>query len=156
MKKKLIILLVLLTTTLLFSDEYTESELIVRKLIGELNSLVERGSNSTLQATLKLPMENFHNNQLHFQIVEKIDRGELNIRFQHENLGGIRSTLENITNRLTLGIIIAALIIASSMIITTGVKPLLLGFPALGIIGYLVSGVLGLWLIFNIIRSRKF
>jgi ubiquinone biosynthesis protein len=90
------------------------------------------------------------------QIVEKIDRGELNIRFQHENLGGMRSTLENITNRLTLGIIIAALIIASSMIITTGVKPLLFGFPALGIIGYLVSGVLALWLIFNIIRSRKF
>jgi ubiquinone biosynthesis protein len=90
------------------------------------------------------------------QIVEKIDRGELNIRFQHENLGGIRNTLENITNRLTLGIIIAALIIASSMIITTGVKPLLFGFPALGIIGYLVSGVLALWLVFNIIRSRKF
>jgi ubiquinone biosynthesis protein len=90
------------------------------------------------------------------QIIEKIDRGELNIRFQHENLGGIRSTLENITNRLTFGIIIAALIVASSMIITTGVEPLLFGFPALGIIGYLVSGVLGLWLVFNIIRSRKF
>ena len=90
------------------------------------------------------------------QIIEKVDRGELNIRFQHENLGGIRSTLENITNRLTFGIIIAALIVASSMIITTGVKPLLFGFPALGIIGYLVSGVLGLWLVFNIIRSRKF
>ena len=90
------------------------------------------------------------------QIIEKIDRGELTIRFQHENLGGMRNTLENITNRLTLGIIIAALIIASSMIITTGVKPLLFGFPALGIIGYLVSGVLGLWLIFSILRSRKF
>jgi ubiquinone biosynthesis protein len=90
------------------------------------------------------------------QIIDKIDRGELNIRFQHENLGGIRNTLENITNRLTLGIIIAALIVASSMIITTGVKPLLFGFPALGIIGYLVSGVLGLWLIYNILRSRKF
>ena len=90
------------------------------------------------------------------QIVEKIDRGELNIRFQHANLGGLRNTLENITNRLTLGIIIAALIVASSMIITTGVKPLLFGFPALGIIGYLVSGVLGLWLVVNILRSRKF
>ena len=90
------------------------------------------------------------------QILEKIDRGELNIRFQHANLGGLRNTLENITNRLTLGIIIAALIVASSMIITTGVKPLLFGFPALGIIGYIVSGVLGLWLIVNIIRSRKF
>jgi ubiquinone biosynthesis protein len=90
------------------------------------------------------------------QIVEKIDRGELNIRFQHANLKGLRSTLENISNRLTLGIIIAALIIGSSMIITTGVKPLLFGFPALGIIGYMVSGVLGLWLVFNILRSRKF
>jgi ubiquinone biosynthesis protein len=55
-----------------------------------------------------------------------------------------------------LGIIVAALIVASSMIITTGVKPLLFGFPALGIVGYLVSGVLGLWLIYNILRSRKF
>jgi len=90
------------------------------------------------------------------QIVEKIDRGELNIRFQHANLGGLRSTLENITNRLTFAVIIGALIIGSSMIITTGVKPLLFGFPALGIIGYLVSGVLGLWLVINIIRSRKF
>ncbi len=90
------------------------------------------------------------------QIVEKIDQGELSIRFQHENLSGVRSTLENISNRLTLGIIIAALIVASSMIITTGVKPLIFGFPALGIIGYLVSGVLGLWLVFNILRSRKF
>jgi ubiquinone biosynthesis protein len=62
----------------------------------------------------------------------------------------------NVTNRLTFSIIIAALIMGSSMIITTGVKPLLFGFPALGIIGYVVSGVLGLWLIFNIIRSRKF
>ena len=49
-----------------------------------------------------------------------------------------------------------AIIMGSSMIITTGVKPLLFGFPALGIIGYLVSGVLGLWLIYNILRSRKF
>jgi len=90
------------------------------------------------------------------QIVERLERGELSIRFQHENLGGLRSTLENITNRLTFGIIIAALIIGSSMIITTGVKPLLFGFPALGIVGYLVSGILGLWLVINIIRSRRF
>jgi ubiquinone biosynthesis protein len=41
------------------------------------------------------------------------------------------------------------------MIITTGVKPLLFGYPAFGIIGYLVSGLLGLWLVFNMIRSRK-
>jgi ubiquinone biosynthesis protein len=90
------------------------------------------------------------------QIVDKVDRGQLNIRFEHENLDDLRSTLENISNRLTFGIIIGALIIGSSMIITTGVGPLLFGFPALGIIGFSISGMLGLWLIFNIIRNRRY
>jgi ubiquinone biosynthesis protein len=90
------------------------------------------------------------------QILNKADRGELTLGFRHENLGGLRKTLDNITNRLTFGIIIAAMIIGSSMIITTGIGPLLFGFPALGIIGYLISGLLGLWLIFNIIRQRKY
>ncbi len=90
------------------------------------------------------------------QIMDKLNRGELNVHFQHENLGDLRRTLDNASNRLTLGLIIAAMIIGSSMIITTGVKPFLFGYPALGIIGYLVSGVLGLWLVFNILRSRRF
>jgi ubiquinone biosynthesis protein len=57
---------------------------------------------------------------------------------------------------LTFGIIIGAMIIGSTMIITTGVGPLLFGFPALGLVGYLISGLLGLWLVFNIIRTRKY
>jgi ubiquinone biosynthesis protein len=123
--------------------------------------VVERWKPKVLWRDLRRNMYNLFSLQKQLpmrlsQIIEKIDRGELNIRFQHENLGPIRNTLENITNRLTFGIIIAALLIGSSMIITTGVKPLLFGFPALGIIGYLVSGILGLWLLYNIIRSRKF
>jgi ubiquinone biosynthesis protein len=89
------------------------------------------------------------------RILDHLDSGRLLIRFKHENLGELSSTLENISNRLTFGIIIGALIIGSSMIITTGVEPLLFGYPAFGIIGYLVSGLLGLWLVFNMIRSRK-
>jgi len=89
------------------------------------------------------------------RILDHLDNGKLLIRFKHENLGELSNTLENISNRLTFGIIIGALIIGSSMIITTGVEPLLFGYPAFGIIGYLVSGLLGLWLVFNMIRSRK-
>jgi len=90
------------------------------------------------------------------QITEKIEQGELKIHFEHENLGGLRNTLENTSNRLTFGIIIAAMIIASSMIITTGVGPLIFGFPALGVVGYMISGILGLWLIWNIIRTKRY
>lgn len=90
------------------------------------------------------------------QVLNKAERGALTLGFRHQNLGGLRHTLDNIINRLTFGIIIAAMIIGSSMIITTGVGPLLFGFPAIGVIGYLISGLLGLWLIFNIIRGRKY
>jgi len=90
------------------------------------------------------------------RIMDKMDRGELHIRFEHENLGPLRRTLDNSSNRLTLGVIIGAMIIGSSMIITTGVGPLLFGFPLLGVLGYSVSAVLGLWLVFNILRSRKY
>ncbi|SMC16295.1 ubiquinone biosynthesis protein [Desulfacinum hydrothermale DSM 13146] len=90
------------------------------------------------------------------QILDKIGRGDLEVRFRHENLGDMRRTLDNMSNRLTLALIIAAMIIGSSMIITTGVKPFLFGYPALGIIGYLVSGVLGLYLVITILRSRRY
>ncbi|MGD9159084.1 MAG: AarF/UbiB family protein [Desulfobacteraceae bacterium] len=89
------------------------------------------------------------------QFLDRANRGEFTLGFRHENLGGLMNTLESITNRLTLGIIIAAMIIGSSMVITTGIGPFLFGFPVLGLIGYLVSGFLGLWLILTIIRGRK-
>ncbi len=50
------------------------------------------------------------------RIANKIERGDLAIRFEHENLSGLIRTLENASSRLTLGIILAALIIGSSML----------------------------------------
>ncbi|MBN2062184.1 MAG: phosphotransferase [Deltaproteobacteria bacterium] len=89
-------------------------------------------------------------------LLGKVDRSELTLGFRHENLTGLIHTLENVASRVTFGIIIAAMIIGSSLIITTGVKPLLFGLPALGVIGYLFSGLLGIWLLINIIRRRKY
>ena len=94
--------------------------------------------------------------QLLGDIVEKLEEGRLKIGFQHTNLAEFRSTLERTSNRLTLGIIIAAMIIGSSMIITTGIQPHLFGYPAFGLLGYLISGVLGMWLVFDILRSRRY
>ena len=89
-------------------------------------------------------------------LLGKADRNELTLGFRHENLKGLIHTLENVASRVTFGIIIAAMIVGSSMIITTGVRPFLFGFPALGVIGYLFSGLLGIWLLINIIRRRKY
>ncbi|MFH0786215.1 MAG: AarF/UbiB family protein [Pseudomonadota bacterium] len=89
-------------------------------------------------------------------LFRKVDKGDLTFTFKHTGLSALNNTLERISNRVTFGIIIAALIVGSSMIITTGVKPWLFGFPALGVIGYLVSGILGVWLVITILRKKRF
>ncbi|MEN8231883.1 MAG: AarF/UbiB family protein [Thermodesulfobacteriota bacterium] len=90
------------------------------------------------------------------RILQKIEQGDLNIKFRHENLGGLQKSLDNVSNRLSFSIILASLIIGSSMIITTGVKPLIFGYPAIGLVGYLISAILGLIVVISIFRSRKF
>jgi ubiquinone biosynthesis protein len=56
------------------------------------------------------------------------------------------------SNRITLGVIIGSLIVGSSLIITTNISPYLFGYPALGMVGYLLSAVLGLYVVWDIFR----
>jgi ubiquinone biosynthesis protein len=130
-----------------------------RPLIAEL--VKERWSIKTLTEDLRTQGLNLYDLVQDFPaklltLYRKMDRGDLTFTFKHTGLSALNNTLERISNRVTFGIIIAALIVGSSMIITTGVKPLLFGFPALGVVGYLVSGILGLWLIVNILRKRRY
>jgi ubiquinone biosynthesis protein len=89
-------------------------------------------------------------------IFSKLESGALGLHFHLDKLESLVNTLENSSNRLTTGIIVAALIMGSSMIITTGVGPFIFGFPVLGVIGYLISTVLGLWLVVTILRAKKY
>ena len=89
------------------------------------------------------------------QIISKLDSGDLRLQLNHNKLEKLAQSIENASNRLTMAIIVAAIIMGSSMIITTGIGPYLFGFPALGVIGYLLSVVLGLWLVITIIRTRR-
>jgi ubiquinone biosynthesis protein len=132
---------------------------VVKEQVSEL--AVEHCKPESIWRSLRLVLSQFYYLQKAIprrieNILNKADRGDLTFGFRHKNLDGLIETLDNVTNRLSFAIIIAAMIVGSSMIITTGVKPLLFGFPAIGVIGYLISGLAGLWLILNIIRGRKY
>jgi ubiquinone biosynthesis protein len=89
-------------------------------------------------------------------IFSKLGIGDLGLHFHLDKLERLVNTLENSSSRLTTGIIVAALIMGSSMIITTGVGPFIFGFPVLGVIGYSISTVMGLWLVVTILRAKKY
>lgn len=87
------------------------------------------------------------------RLVRRLEHDDFTVNFQHRGLEQMDQSMKTASNRLTLGVIIGSLIIGSSMIVTTGIHPLLFGYPALGIVGYLISALLGLYVVWNIIRK---
>jgi len=89
------------------------------------------------------------------RLLRRLEQDDLTVNFQHRGLEGLNDALRAASNRIALGVIIGALIIGSSQIVTTGIHPYLLGYPALGIVGYLLSALLGLWVIWDIFRHGR-
>ena len=85
-----------------------------------------------------------------FRIIRRIEHDDLTIKFQHQGLEDVDDALKTASNRITLGVIVGSLIMGSSLIITTRVQPYLFGYPALGMIGYLLSALLGLYIVWDI------
>jgi ubiquinone biosynthesis protein len=87
------------------------------------------------------------------RVLRRIEEEDISLNLHHKGLDDLTESINRSANRLVLAIIIGALIMGSSMVITTGVKPLLWGFPAIGIVGYLISFIFGIWVIFDILRG---
>jgi len=88
-------------------------------------------------------------------LIRNLRKGELNIGFQHKGLDKLIHEIDRSSNRLSFSMIIAALIIGSSMILGQPIGPFIFGYPAIGIIGYLFASFLGLFLIISILRSGR-
>lgn len=90
-----------------------------------------------------------------FRIIRRIEHDDLTIKFQHQGLEDLDDALKTASNRITLSVIIGSLIMGSSLIITTKIQPNIFGYPALGIIGYILSALLGLYVVWDIVRHGR-
>jgi ubiquinone biosynthesis protein len=88
------------------------------------------------------------------RILQRIEEEDIRINLHHAGTENLEDTFNSSMNRLTVGIILGSLIIGSSLIITTGVKPLLFGYPAIGILGFMASGLLGLYIVVSTLRKH--
>jgi ubiquinone biosynthesis protein len=87
--------------------------------------------------------------------INRLNHNRFKIDLEHRGLDRLINDLDRSSNRLSFSLLIAALIIGSSLIMQTEKGPLLFGFPALGFIGYSIAGILGLWLAVAILRSGR-
>ncbi len=88
-------------------------------------------------------------------ILRQFRKGRLKIEFEHVGLEPIRRTMERVANRTSLTIIIAALLVSSSVIVLAKVAPFVANIPLLGFIGYIIAAILSFMLAISIwFRSR--
>ncbi len=89
------------------------------------------------------------------EIAAKLKKGELLVSLHHEGLTRLILEIDRSSNRLAFAMIVAALIIGSSLLVHLRQGPEIFGISALGLAGYLIAGLLGLWLVIAILRSGR-
>ena len=81
------------------------------------------------------------------RLLEKIQNNEL--KHRHELVGF--ENFQKITERLVMGLVVSSLIIGSSILVLANMPPHINGISVLGILGFVISGILGA----NMIMSKK-
>jgi ubiquinone biosynthesis protein len=90
------------------------------------------------------------------QIMQKLRRGEFHLGLEVQQLDRLIREFDTASNRLTLAIILASSIIGSALIMQTQMPPLFMGYPLFGMLGFVLSAVLGFGLVIALLRAGGF
>jgi ubiquinone biosynthesis protein len=88
-------------------------------------------------------------------ILRQAREGRVKIEFEHRGLDPLLFTHDRTSNRIAFAIVLASLIIGSSLIVLSGVPPKWNEIPLIGLVGFVVAGVMGFWLLISILRRGK-
>jgi ubiquinone biosynthesis protein len=92
-----------------------------------------------------------HDVPLHVgRTLEKLSKDDLKIQLELRSLDHLITELDRSSNRVVIGVIISALIMASALVIRTGAANWWLTIPL-----FLLPSLLGIWLVFGIFRSGR-
>lgn len=87
------------------------------------------------------------------RLMRAVRGGNARLHLQLDHLPELSRQVSHSANRLAGSLVIAALIIGSSITMTVKGGPLLLGLPFFGLLGFVGASIAGLWLLLSIFRS---
>lgn len=80
--------------------------------------------------------------------LEKLSEDELKLKLEHREMDHLIQEVDRASNRLAIGMVMSALILASALLIRSGGELAWVSVPV-----FVLSSMLGLWLIYGVIRS---
>jgi ubiquinone biosynthesis protein len=93
--------------------------------------------------------------QVH-DVLQEIRDGQIEVGFVHKGLDEFMHKLDVVFNRLVVALVVAGGLLGSSLIgILATEGPQIFGIHFLSVLGFVVSGVLGAWLLVGVLRSGR-
>jgi ubiquinone biosynthesis protein len=93
--------------------------------------------------------------QMH-DLLEQVRDGQIEVGFVHKGLDDFLEQMQRVFNRLVVALIVTGGLIGSSLIgIFAKGGPHVLGVNVISVIGFALAGLLGLWLLWGVVRSGR-
>jgi ubiquinone biosynthesis protein len=89
-------------------------------------------------------------------ILKKIRAGKIKAQLEHRGLDNLNYQINRSVNHLSFSIVIAGLLVGSSLVLQLDIQPKVFGISLIGFVGYALAGILGIGLLIAIIFRRKF
>jgi ubiquinone biosynthesis protein len=89
-------------------------------------------------------------------LMEQVRDGQVEVGFVHKGLDDFLEQMQRVFNRLVVALIVTGGLIGSSLIgIFAKGGPHVLGVNVISVIGFALAGLLGLWLLWGVVRSGR-
>jgi ubiquinone biosynthesis protein len=86
--------------------------------------------------------------------LQAMARGTLQVHIDVTQLERLTERIDRAASRLTVGLITAALIVGTAIVMTVDTGPRIMGLPLLGALGFVAAGLGGTWVLISILRGR--
>jgi len=134
---------------LIKSAEPYVKQLAMRRMgISQLISDFRLGTAELREFMIKFPSEAR-------RFTTKLNKGKAVIGLDIKGFEKLIVELDRSTNRLAFALVIAAIIVGSSLVLSLDIGGKVYGLPILGLSGYIFAGILGAGLVISILRSGK-
>ena len=90
------------------------------------------------------------------RVLEALASSQLKLKVELIDEGAVIDGLQKVANRITMGLVLAALIIAAAMMMQIESRFTLLGYPGIPALLFIVAGSLALWLVADIVTHDRF
>jgi predicted unusual protein kinase regulating ubiquinone biosynthesis (AarF/ABC1/UbiB family) len=89
------------------------------------------------------------------RVLDMFVNNELKMNVEVIDEGAVIDGLQKVANRITVGLLLAALIVGAAMLMRVETSFKLFGYPGLAMLFFLAAAGGGLWLVFDILSSDR-